>query len=82
MSKRSNKRTAKTTSRQRTQKVYVQNPPCRCGTCVQGVNKQVGDSHRQLDVKLDALPPGVRISKYGGKYYESRKNRSDLKGRL
>ena len=29
-----------------------------------------------------ALPPGKRISKFGNIYYETRRNRSDLKSRL
>jgi len=32
------------------------------------------------DKKRTALSPGLRISKNGKKYYEYRKNRSDIKG--
>jgi len=32
------------------------------------------------DKKRQALPPGLRISKTGKKYYEYRKSRSDIKG--
>lgn len=33
-----------------------------------------------MDRKRKALPPGWRISKSGKRYYESRKNRSDMPG--
>lgn len=34
----------------------------------------------EADKKRDALSPGLRISKSGKKYYEYRKNRTDIKG--
>jgi len=36
-------------------------------------------SNKKLDAKRKALKPGKRLSKKGNIYYESRKNRSDLK---
>lgn len=43
---------------------------------------QTGKSVKEIDEKRDALPPGKRISKTGKIYYEYRKNRSDLRGRV
>lgn len=34
----------------------------------------------EADKKRDAMPSGKRISKNGNVYYESRKNRADIKG--
>lgn len=34
----------------------------------------------EADKKRKALPPGLRISKNGKKYYEYRKDRTDIKG--
>lgn len=43
-------------------------------------DKQIGKSIKSIDAKRKALAPGKRVSKSGNIYYESRKNRSDLKG--
>lgn len=43
---------------------------------------QVGRSNLLRDAARKALPPGKRISKTGKIYYETRKNRSDLKGKI
>ena len=40
---------------------------------------QIGTTIKAIDVMRKALKPGKRISKSGKIYYESRKNRSDLK---
>lgn len=41
-------------------------------------NRQTGKRKDfEADKKRDALPPGLRISKSGKKYYEYRKNRTD-----
>jgi len=40
---------------------------------------QIGKSVRKIDKRRKALKPGKRISKNGKVYYESRKNRSDLR---
>lgn len=45
-------------------------------------DKQIGKSVKSIDAKRKALKPGKRISKSGNIYYESRKNRSDLKGNI
>jgi len=44
--------------------------------------KQVGTSNIKRDAERKALPPGKRISKTGKVYWETRKNRSDLKNKL
>lgn len=41
---------------------------------------QVGQTNYAYDVMRKALKPGVRMSKDGKRYYEYRKNRSDMKG--
>jgi len=43
--------------------------------------KQTGKSKLGADRKRKALPPGRRISKKGKKYTETRRNRSDKKGK-
>ncbi|MEM4501551.1 MAG: hypothetical protein QW512_05410 [Thermofilaceae archaeon] len=46
------------------------------------VNYQTGKrSSLKLDRKRKALPPGKRRSKSGKIYWETRRNRTDLKGR-
>lgn len=44
------------------------------------VLKQVGKSDKRADALRKALLPGKRISKNGNVYWETRKNRSDVKG--
>ena len=44
------------------------------------VLNQVGRSNLARDKSRKALLPGKRISKNGKEYWETRKNRSDLKG--
>jgi len=46
------------------------------------VLKQVGTSNKKRDLNRKALMPGKRISKTGKVYWETRKNRSDLKDNL
>lgn len=46
------------------------------------VTHQVGKTNLVRDLARKALKPGKRISKTGNVYYETRKNRSDLKGRI
>lgn len=46
---------------------------------------QTGTSSKRMDERMHAKPPGKRIVKSGGKkhaYYEYRKNRSDMPGKL
>jgi hypothetical protein len=50
------------------------------GKSVKKSPHQVGKSIKSIDKARKALPPGKRISKFGNIYYETRKNRSDLKG--
>lgn len=45
------------------------------------LKKQSGKSNVKYDARLTALPPGKRISKTGKVYWETRKNRSDKKGK-
>jgi len=45
-------------------------------------NHQIGKSFIARDIKRSALKPGKRVSKTGKIYYEKRKNRSDLKGKI
>lgn len=45
------------------------------------VLKQVGKSDKERDASRKALAPGKRISKTGKIYWETRKNRSDAKGK-
>lgn len=45
-------------------------------------DKQIGKSIKSIDKLRKALKPGKRISKSGNIYYESRKNRSDLKDNI
>lgn len=42
---------------------------------------QTGRTHIKRDSKLTAKKPGLRRSASGKKYYESRKNRSDVSRR-
>jgi len=42
--------------------------------------KQVGTSDKKVDASRKALVPGKRISSTGKVYWETRKNRTDLKG--
>ena len=44
------------------------------------VLKQVGKSDKVRDEERKSLVPGKRISKTGKIYWESRKNRTDMKG--
>ncbi len=44
------------------------------------VNYQNGTTTPYVDVQLDAMPPGWRMSKHNRIYEETRKNRSDLRG--
>jgi hypothetical protein len=46
------------------------------------VNRQTGSSNLAVDKKLPARKPGKRLSKSGKVYYERRKNRSDVPGKL
>ena len=46
------------------------------------VNHQVGTSVKIIDKMIKAMPPGKRVSRTGKVYYETRKNRSDLKGNI
>jgi len=43
---------------------------------------QIGTTIKSIDKMRKALKPGKRISKSGKIYYESRKNRSDLKDNI
>lgn len=45
------------------------------------IDRQVGDSSTGYDLPRPALPPGKRMSKTGNVYWETRRNRSDRKGR-
>ena len=42
---------------------------------------QTGDTTLWLDYELGAKVPGWRISRSGNRYYEARKNRSDMPGK-
>lgn len=44
--------------------------------------RQTGSSNRKADRKRKAKPPGKRKSASGKTYYERRKNRSDVPGKL
>ncbi len=44
--------------------------------------KQYGTSDKKRDSERSARPPGPRKSKTGRKYFERRKNRSDVKGKV
>lgn len=46
------------------------------------VKHQVGDSVKLIDKTIKAMPPGKRLSINGNIYYETRKNRTDLKGNI
>lgn len=46
------------------------------------VNKQTGTTIDYIDIARIALPPGMRMSKNGKKYFENRANRSDRDGSL
>lgn len=41
--------------------------------------KQTGSSIKEIDKMLEAKKPGWRVSKSGKKYFENRKNRSDVR---
>lgn len=40
--------------------------------------KQTGKTTKEVDLKYSAKKPGWRKSKSGKRYYEARKNRSDV----
>lgn len=46
------------------------------------VSHQTGKTNRKRDKNRDAMAPGYRRSASGKTYYETRKNRSDLRGRV
>jgi len=46
------------------------------------VSHQTGKTNRNRDKNRDAMAPGYRRSASGKTYYETRKNRSDLRGRV
>jgi len=52
----------------------------RNGKTYRPINHQKGVSIYELDFARSALPPGMRLSKNGKPYHESRKNRSDISG--
>ncbi len=54
---------------------HIRNKP----RVLKAFNYTVGKSDKQSDLARDALKPGKRISGNGKIYWESRKNRSDLK---
>ena len=49
---------------------------------IKAVKHQTGKTNKMVDFPLDAMPPGWRISDNGNIYYEARKNRSDLFGKI
>lgn len=46
------------------------------------VRPQTGKTIRKIDAKRKALAPGKRISSAGNVYYEYRKSRSDVPGKM
>jgi hypothetical protein len=57
------------------------------GTTIKKSNNQRGKSNLKIDrirpsKDRNALPPGLRRSARGKKYFENRKNRSDLFGKV
>ena len=50
------------------------------GVIIRAVNYQTGRSNLMADRRREALPPGLRRSRSGRRYWETRKNRSDLRG--
>lgn len=56
--------------------------PQRRGKTIKKYNKQAGKTTVRKDKKLGALAPGIRRSSRGKKYFENRKNRSDLYGNV
>jgi len=46
------------------------------------VRPQIGKSITKIDAKRKALAPGKRRSSAGNIYYEGRKNRSDVPGKM
>jgi hypothetical protein len=54
----------------------------RKGSTVKKVGRQTGKTTVPIDKKIDALTPGKRRSAKGKTYWELRKNRSDLKGKV
>jgi len=46
------------------------------------VKPQIGTSIKKIDIKRKALAPGKRISSTGKIYYEYRKSRSDVPGKM
>ncbi len=45
------------------------------------VDHQVGKSNFHIDARRSAYPPGERKTAWGTTYWETRKNRSDYRGR-
>jgi|688.fasta_scaffold147619_2 hypothetical protein len=45
---------------------------------VKRTTRQTGKSNRRYDRRVQARPPGLRVSKSGNLYRENRRNRSDL----
>jgi hypothetical protein len=52
------------------------------GRVLKVVKYQTGRSNIAVDRRYRALPPGKRRSRRGRIYWETRKNRSDMPGRL
>jgi len=64
--------------------IMAANPNRRRGVTLRTVPYQTGKSNIPVDVARPfiALKPGYRISANGHRYYEARKNRSDLRKRI
>jgi hypothetical protein len=56
----------------------------RRGKTISPINHQTGKTNIPRDARINktALKPGMRISMNNKKYFEGRKNRSDLHGKI
>lgn len=63
-------------------KKIIRITPKKKGYVLRAGNYQTGSSVTSKDQTKLALKPGFRMSRNGHKYYEYRKNRSDLKNNI
>ena len=79
MSKRRRTKSRRTKSR-RTKSRRTKPRRTRSRSRIIRVLRQHGTSDKQRDEKREAQLPGVRISRFGRRYTETRRNRSDEEG--
>lgn len=65
----------------RRKKTYRRSSRAKLPRVIKSVNYQTGKTTRDVDVVRIALKPGWRLSRTNRRYFEARRNRSDLNKR-